>query len=83
MAIFLFNYVNHGESWAYQRKYVKIFATARLFDFQVKDIFLLFLDPIGNKPAHVAGLYGLSWPCNFLLSVVVVVPVIPVWDGIW
>ena len=24
-------------------------------------------DPIGNKSAHVAGLYGLSWPCNFLL----------------
>ena len=29
---------------------------------------------------NVAGLYGLSWPCNFLLFVVELV--IPVWDGI-
>ena len=42
---------------------------------------LLFLDLIGNQPARVAGLYGLSWPCNLLVSVVV--PVIPVSDGIW
>ena len=40
---------------------------------------VLFKDPIGNKPAHVAGFYGLSWPCNFWCCGVLAVPV---WDGI-
>ena len=31
---------------------------------------LLFRDPIGNKPAHVAGLYGLSWPFKLQLFAV-------------